>query len=88
MNIGRCHRSIIEASLKTSTIDGHQSSSTPISLGSGPAHHVMFLLNSDTCGENPGTPRHARAYGDLAALYEQIADERVKALGNPARSFI
>ena len=40
----------------------------------------MFLFSSDICGESPRVPRHARTYGDLAALYAQIAEERVSAL--------
>jgi len=51
-----------------------------ISLGSGPAADVMFLFSSDICGESPRTPRHARTYGNVAALQQQIADERVRAL--------
>jgi 3-methyl-2-oxobutanoate hydroxymethyltransferase len=53
---------------------------TTISLGSGPAADVIFLFTSDICGESPRRPRHARAYGDLAALHARIAKERVKAL--------
>lgn len=53
---------------------------TTISLGSGPDADVMFLFTSDICGESARTPRHARAYGDLGALYSQIADARVNAL--------
>lgn len=52
---------------------------TTISLGSGSDADVMFLFSSDICGEGR-VPRHARAYGDLAALQEQIRDERVRAL--------
>jgi 3-methyl-2-oxobutanoate hydroxymethyltransferase len=51
-----------------------------ISLGSGGDADVMFLFQSDICGESPRRPRHARAYGDVAALHRQIADERVRAL--------
>lgn len=51
-----------------------------ISLGSGPAADVMFLFSSDICGESPRAPRHARTYGNVAALQQQIADERVRAL--------
>lgn len=53
---------------------------TTISLGSGPDADVIFLFTSDICGESPRTPRHARAYGNLAALYQQIADERMAAV--------
>jgi len=51
-----------------------------ISLGSGRDADVMFLFQSDVCGESPRIPRHARAYGDVAALQRRIAEERVRAL--------
>ena len=51
-----------------------------ISLGSGPDADVMFLFQSDICGESPRMPRHARAYGDVASLRRRIMDERVQAL--------
>lgn len=51
-----------------------------ISLGSGPDANVMFLFSSDICGESDRKPRHARAYGDLAALNAQVRAERVRAL--------
>jgi 3-methyl-2-oxobutanoate hydroxymethyltransferase len=51
-----------------------------ISLGSGPHADVQFLFQNDICGESERTPRHARAYADLAALQRQIDAERVRAL--------
>ncbi len=51
-----------------------------ISLGSGPDADVVFLFQSDVCGESERRPRHARAYGDVAALRRRIAEERVRAL--------
>jgi 3-methyl-2-oxobutanoate hydroxymethyltransferase len=51
-----------------------------ISLGSGRDADVMFLFQSDICGESPRVPRHARAYGDVASLQQQVRDERVRAL--------
>ncbi len=51
-----------------------------VSLGSGPAADVMFLFTSDICGETKRVPRHARRYGDLARLHQQIDDERRAAL--------
>lgn len=51
-----------------------------ISLGSGRDADVVFLFQSDICGESPRVPRHARAYGDVASLQRRIADERVRAL--------
>lgn len=53
---------------------------TTISLGSGPDADVMFLFMNDICGESPRAPRHARAYGDLASLHEQVRQARVRAL--------
>lgn len=50
-----------------------------ISLGSGPHADVVFLFQSDICGEGR-VPRHARQYADLAALYAQIDAERRRAL--------
>ena len=52
-----------------------------ISLGSGPNADVVFLFMSDICGESPRSPRHARAYADLASLHAQVAEERTRALG-------
>jgi 3-methyl-2-oxobutanoate hydroxymethyltransferase len=51
-----------------------------ISLGSGPDADVMFLFTSDICGESSRRPRHARAWGNLAAKHQAVRDERVDAL--------
>jgi 3-methyl-2-oxobutanoate hydroxymethyltransferase len=51
-----------------------------ISLGSGRDADVMFLFQSDIVGESPRVPRHARSYGDVAALQRRILEERVRAL--------
>lgn len=51
-----------------------------VSLGSGPAADVIFLFTSDICGESARLPRHARAWGDLKRLQDQIRQERVGAL--------
>ena len=57
-----------------------RTSMATISLGSGPAADVMFLFQSDIVGESQRVPRHARSYGSVAALQQQIRDERVRAL--------
>ncbi len=57
-----------------------RTSMATISLGSGADADVIFLFSSDICGESSRSPRHARAYADLAALYEQINSARVDAL--------
>jgi 3-methyl-2-oxobutanoate hydroxymethyltransferase len=35
---------------------------------------------ADICGEQDTSPRHARTYGDLAGLYRQVREERIRAL--------
>lgn len=57
-----------------------RTSMATISLGSGRDADVMFLFQNDVVGESPRRPRHARAYGDVASLQRQIAEERVRAL--------
>jgi 3-methyl-2-oxobutanoate hydroxymethyltransferase len=52
-----------------------------VSLGSGADADVIFLFTSDICGESARLPRHARAWGNLKRLHEQIRRERVEALG-------
>ncbi len=51
-----------------------------VSLGSGPAADVIFLFTSDICGESARLPRHARAWGNLRRLQDQIRQERIEAL--------
>ncbi|CCV15245.1 3-methyl-2-oxobutanoate hydroxymethyltransferase [Mesorhizobium sp. STM 4661] len=51
-----------------------------VSLGSGIAADVIFLFTSDICGESVRLPRHARAWGNLAALHQAVRDARVEAL--------
>ena len=51
-----------------------------VSLGSGPEADVIFLFTSDICGEAKRLPRHARAWGDLATLHQQVRNERTRAL--------
>ena len=51
------------------------------SLGSGPGADVIYLFQNDICGEQPESPRHARAFGNIHALEEQIRSERRNALG-------
>ena len=51
-----------------------------ISLGSGRDADVMFLFQNDIVGESARVPRHARVYGNVAGLQQQIAAERVRAL--------
>lgn len=57
-----------------------RTSMATISLGSGSDADVMFLFQSDVVGESERVPRHARVYGEVRALQQQIRDERVRAL--------
>lgn len=50
------------------------------SLGSGSGADVIYLFQNDICGEQPESPRHARAFGNIHALEEQIRAERRRAL--------
>ena len=56
-----------------------QTSLITVSLGSGHGGDVIYLFQSDICGENP-LPRHSRAFGDLAKISSQMAKERRAAL--------
>ncbi len=49
-----------------------------VSLGSGAGADVIFLFAEDVCGEGP-VPRHARSFGDMATLRQQIRAERIHA---------
>ena len=51
-----------------------------VSLGSGGGADVNYLFMQDICGERETAPRHARAYGNIFALREQIKVERISAL--------
>ncbi|RWQ64350.1 MAG: ketopantoate hydroxymethyltransferase, partial [Mesorhizobium sp.] len=51
-----------------------------VSLGSGAEADVIFLFTSDICGESTRLPRHARAWGNLAALHQAVRDARIEAL--------
>jgi 3-methyl-2-oxobutanoate hydroxymethyltransferase len=51
-----------------------------VSLGSGAEADVIFLFTSDICGENARLPRHARQWGHLRRLHDEIRTERVAAL--------
>lgn len=50
------------------------------SLGSGSGADIIYLFQNDICGEQPASPRHARAFGNIHALQEQIRSERRAAL--------
>ena len=55
---------------------------TIISMGSGAGCDVQYLFAVDVLGETQGkTPRHARAYRDLAAEHARLQAERVAAFG-------
>ena len=51
-----------------------------ISMGSGRKADVIYLFMEDICGETAKPPRHAKAYGNLLELKNQIETERLKAL--------
>ena len=50
------------------------------SLGSGSGGDIIYLFQNDICGEQPDSPRHASAFGNIHALQEEIRAERRRAL--------
>ena len=67
-----CDRVMAEISKRTTLITS--------SLGSGAGADIIYLFQNDICGEQPTSPRHARAFGNIHALQEQIKSERRAAL--------
>lgn len=52
------------------------------SIGAGRAGDVIFLFFEDICGEGARLPRHAKAWGDGAAIKAQLAQERRSAVSS------
>jgi len=67
-----CDRVMAEISKRTTLITS--------SLGSGAWADIIYQFQNDICGEQPESPRHARAFGNLHRLKEQIRAERRTAL--------
>ena len=67
-----CDRVMAEISKRTTLITS--------SLGSGAGADMIYLFQNDICGEQPTSPRHARAFGNIHALQEKIRAERRAAL--------
>ena len=67
-----CDRVMAEISKRTSIVTS--------SLGSGSGGDIIYLFQNDICGEQADSPRHARAFGNIHALNEQIRAERRNAL--------
>ena len=67
-----CDRVMTEISRRTTLVTS--------SLGSGSGADIIYLFQNDICGEQPERPRHARAFGNLHTLQEQIRTQRRAAL--------
>ncbi|SVA02781.1 uncharacterized protein METZ01_LOCUS55635, partial [marine metagenome] len=50
------------------------------SLGSGWSGDIIYLFQNDICGEEENQFRHARAFGNIYSLKQQIKAERISAL--------
>jgi 3-methyl-2-oxobutanoate hydroxymethyltransferase len=50
------------------------------SIGAGAAGDIIFLFFEDICGESENPPRHAKAWGDGAAIRRQLDAERRRAV--------
>lgn len=73
----------VEAEVICAPVMAEISRRTPLitsSLGSGSGGDVICLFQNEICGEQPGSPRHARAFGSIHALQEQIKAERRRPL--------
>ncbi len=73
----------VEAEVITAQVMAEISKRTSLvtsSLGSGSGGDINYLFQNDICGEQEQSPRHARAFGQLHRLYEQIKIERRAAL--------
>ena len=51
-----------------------------VSLGSGAGGDVDYLFMEDICGDVKNPPRHARAFGNLRKIREELRAERIRAL--------
>lgn len=67
-----CARVMTEISRRTRLVTS--------SLGSGSGGDIIYLFQNDICGEQPESPRHARAFGNIHALQERMKVERRAAL--------
>tara|TARA_B100001029_G_C15053319_1_gene452440 strand:+ start:233 stop:1048 length:816 start_codon:yes stop_codon:yes gene_type:complete len=65
---------MIEISKKTSLITS--------SLGSGLSGDIIYLFQNDICGEHDNIPRHARAFGNVLKLKNEIYNTRVESIKN------
>ena len=65
---------MIEISKRTSLITS--------SLGSGLSGDIIYLFQNDICGEHENIPKHARAFGNVLKLKNDIYRERVRSLQN------
>ena len=52
------------------------------SLGSGLSGDIIYLFQNDICGEHESIPRHARAFGNVLRLKNEIYKERINSLNN------
>ena len=50
------------------------------SIGGGSGGDVIFMFLVDICGDTETPPAHARAFGDVRSIREQLAAERLRAL--------
>jgi len=63
---------MLEISKKTSLITS--------SLGSGLSGDIIYLFQNDICGEQENIPRHARSFGNILKLKNEIYRERVNSI--------
>jgi len=65
---------------EVATMIARRTSLFMISMGAGSGCDAQYLFACDVLGTNPGRmPRHAKVYGELAPLLQQLQRERVAA---------
>jgi 3-methyl-2-oxobutanoate hydroxymethyltransferase len=58
------------------------------SIGSGSAADIIFLFMSDLTGDTESPPRHAKAWGDLRSIRQNLDEERLNALTSYRRDVL
>lgn len=51
-----------------------------VTIGAGSSGDIVLSYMADLCGDTENPPRHAKAFGDLLSIRQQLAAERLRAL--------
>ncbi len=59
---------------------GKHTNLVTVTIGAGSSGDIILSYMSDLSGDTPNPPRHARAFGDVGTIRQQLRAERAKAL--------